>query len=127
MAKKITASAVKAMTEELLNIQVFYERYQELEQAIKAGLVELKYTEMETGKGRVFISTNERTSVPVEVAIRELGDELAANVIVVKKSVSNDIVKAFVQAGKISEAQREKLLAGAQKTSVVNLHVRPLK
>ena len=127
MAKKITASAVKAMTEELLNIQVFYERYQELEQAIKAGLVELKYTEMETGKGRVFISTAERVTVPVEVAIRELGEDLATSVIVVKKSVNNDIIKAFVQAGKISEAQREKLLAGAQKTSVVNLHVRPLK
>jgi hypothetical protein len=128
MARKIAASTVKAWVEELINIQVFHERYQELEKLIKDGLVELKFTEMEIpGKGRVLISQSEQVTVPVEVATDVLGWDLASKVIVTRKSVSNEIIKAFVQAGEISEAQREQLLARSEKKPKVSLYVRPLK
>lgn len=115
------------MVEELLDLQAAVERHKELEALLKDGMQALKFTEITTDRGRVFISTPERVTVPVEVAVRELGEVLASKVIVVKKSVSNDIVKAFVKAGEISEAQRAALLAGSEKTPVVNLYVRPLK
>lgn len=128
MAKKFTYKAVRGMVEELLALHSAVERYKELEGQIKEGLVALKFNEVEfEDKGRVFISISERVNVPLDVAIRELGQELADKVIVIKKSVSNEIVKAFVKAGEISEEQREKLLAGAEKTPVTNLYVRPLK
>lgn len=127
MAKKVTAKNLRALTEELFGLRAAVERYEELEALLKDGMRQLKFTEVVTDRGRIFISTSERTIVPVEVAMRELGQELANKVIVVKKSVSNEIVKAFVKAGEINEAQREALLAGAERTPVVNLHVRPLK
>lgn len=128
MAKKFTYKAVRGMVEELLALHSAVERYKELEGQIKEGMVALKFNEVEfEDKGRVFISTSERIDVPLDVAIRELGQELADKVIVIKRSVSNEIVKAFVKAGEISEEQREKLLTGAKKTPVTNLYVRPLK
>lgn len=128
MARKITASAARKMVEELFDTQAAYERYQELEKQIKEALVALKYNELEiAGRGRVLISQSEQVTVPTEVALDVLGQELASKVIVTKRSVSNDIVKAFVLAGEISEAQREKLLSRAQRLPRVSLHVRPLK
>lgn len=128
MAKKLTASAVRKMVEELFDTQAAYERYQELERDIKDGMAALKYNELEiAGRGRVLISLSEQVTVPTEVALDVLGHDLASKVIVVKRAVSNDIVKAFVQAGEISEAQREQLLSRAQKLPRVALHVRPLK
>lgn len=128
MARKITASAARKLVEELFDIQTVYERYQELEKQIKECLVALKYNELEIpGRGRVLVSQSEQVTVPTEVALDVLGQDLANKVIVVKRSVSNDIVKAFVQAGEISEAQRAQLLARAQKSPRVSLYVRPLK
>lgn len=128
MAKKITASAARKMVEELFDIQAAYERYQELEKQIKEALVALKYNELEiAGRGRVLISQSEQVTVPTEVALDVLGQELASKVIVTRRSVSNDIIKAFVLAGEISEAQREQLLSKAQRLPRVSLYVRPLK
>lgn len=116
------------MVEELLNIQAVYERYRELEQCIKQGMVELKFSELEiAGKGRVFISQSERVTVSPALA-REVLDEALANMLIqITESVPNDLIKALVQVGKISQAQREALLAGAERTPVVSLYVRPLK
>lgn len=128
MAKKITASAARKMVEELFDTQAAYERYKELETQIKEALVALRYNELEiAGRGRVLISQSEQVTVPTEVALDVLGQELANKVIVTKRSVSNDIIKAFVLAGEISEDQRQRLLNGAQKSPRVSLYVRPLK
>jgi hypothetical protein len=125
---RATVRELKKKAAELLQLQAAYERYKALEQEVKADMVKLNYKEVDLGEaGRVFISISERVSVPVELAVRELGEDLAARVIIIKKSVSNEIVKTFVQIGEISEAQREALLFGADKTVVTSLYVRPLK
>ncbi len=124
---RTTISQLRQMVEELLSLAPLAERYTEIEKAVKAGLVEVKYKDLDIpGKGRVFISQSERVTVPPEVAVDVLGDSLASKVIVVKRAVSNDILKAFVKAGEISESQREQLLERADKSPIVNLYVRPL-
>lgn len=125
---KTTVKQLKQMVEELLHLAPLYERYKELEKSVKTGLVEVKYKEMEVdGKGRVFISQTERVTVSPELAIDVLGETLANKIIVIKKSVPNDILKAFVKAGEISEPDRDKLLEQAKRSPVVSLYVRPLK
>lgn len=127
MPRKMTAKGLQALTEELLGLQAAVERYKELEALIKDGLQEIGFTEMVTDRGRVLISVSERVTVSPELATLELGPALARKVIVTKLSVPNDILKAFIKAGEISEAQREALWAKAEKAAVVSLHVRPLK
>ncbi len=128
MAKKVTVSALKAMVEELLNIAPVYERFKTLEKQVKDGLVELNFSEVEIpGLGRVFVSTSERVKVTVPEAVRILGEALADKVIVIHRSVSNDIIKALVQAEIITPDKRDDLMATAEKTPVVNLYIRPLK
>lgn len=125
---RMTAARLKQMVDELLTIAPIYERYKQLEKEVKGGLVGLKYTEIDVpGKGRVFVTTSERVTVPVELAVDVLGHPLADKVIVVKRYVSNDILKAFVTAGEIDEAQREQLLDRAKKQAVTSLYVRPLQ
>lgn len=127
MSRKVTAKSVRTMAEELIGLQAAVERYKELEALIKVGLQEIGFTEMVTDQGRVFVSVSERVTVSPELAREVLSEALARKVIQVKESVPNGLIKAFVQVGEISEAQRERLMAGADKTPVVSLHVRPLK
>lgn len=127
MPRKVTVKSLRAMADELIDLQAAVERYKELEALIKTGLQELKFNEVATDRGRVFISVSERVTVSPELAWEVLSEALARKVIQVKESVPNDLIKAFVQVGEISEAQRERLMAGADKTPVVSLHVRPLK
>lgn len=127
MGKKVTVSTVRAMVEELFNIQVFYERYKELEQGIKDGLVTLKHTEVVIpDKGRVFISKTEQVTVSPDLAREVLGPD-AVRVIRIKEIVPNELIKAFVEVGDISPENRDRLMAGAEKTPRVSLYVRPLK
>lgn len=126
MTRKTTAKSLRALTEELLDLQAAVERYRELEALLKDGLQELGYTEMVTDRGRVFISISERVTVSPALARDVLGP-LAEKVIVKKESVPNDVLKGFVKAGLISKPDRERLLFEAEKTQVVSLHVRPLK
>jgi hypothetical protein len=126
MAKKPTVSALRQMVEELLGLHAAVERYGELESAIKSGMLDLKYKEITTAKGRVFISVSERVAVSPDLA-REVLKSGALRIIRTKEYVPNELIKAFCEVGDITEAQRAALLAGAQKTPVTALHVRPLK
>lgn len=124
-----TVKGLKAAVAEFLSLVEAVKRYGELEAQIKADMTALKFKEMEAGgpaAGRVFISTSDRVSLTPEQAINELGEVLAERVIVTKRSVSNDLIGACVKAGVISEVQRDRLFAMANKTVVTRLHVRPL-
>lgn len=125
---KTTVKELKKMAEELLSLAPLAERYEELKKAVRDGLVEVKYKELEVkGRGRVFISQSERMTVSPELAADILGPELAEKVTVIKKSVPNGILGAFFSTGQISEAKWQELNAQAAKTPVINLHIRPLK
>lgn len=123
---KYTAGAVKQMVEELLHLRPNVDRYGELEKKVKEGLQALKWREVESDLGRVFISEAERVTVTPELARDVLGQDMAAKIIQTKESVPNNLVKAFVDVGEIDETQRDRLLAEAQKITVITLHVRPL-
>lgn len=124
---RTTISQLRQMVEELLSLAPLAERYRELEKAVKAGLVEVKYKDLDIpGKGRVFISQSERVTISPELAIEVLGEEMARRVTVIKKSVPNSVIKAFVEAGEISEEERRRLLEQADKSPIINLYVRPL-
>jgi len=128
MARKHTAKRTRQLVEELLDLIPAFERYRELEKEIKAALTSLKFQEMNIEeKGRVFISTSERVTVPPDLVRQTLPPALAEKAIQTKESVSNDIIKALVTLGEIKEEQRQKLLDGATKTPVTSMHVRPLK
>lgn len=124
---KLTKSQVKQMADELLAIQPVAARYGELEKQLKAAMVDLAMPEIEVdGKGRIFISTSERTTITPDLARQVLG-ALANKVIEIKESVSNKLVEALVKMGELDHDTHEQLLAGAVKTLVTNLYVRPLK
>lgn len=123
-----TVKQVRRDVEELLKLAPIYRRYQDLEKKVKANMAQLKHTECEiAGLGRVFVSQSERVTVSPALAIEVLGEAMAGKVIVTKQSVPNELVKAFVTAGEISEQERDRLLAEAERTPVVSLHVRPLQ
>lgn len=124
--KKYTAGVVKQLVEELLNLKPMADRYKELETQVKDGMQAIKWHEVESDKGRVFISESERITVTPEMVREILGTDFAAKVIQVKESVPNNLIKAFVEVGEIDEKQRDELMKLAQRTQVVNLHVRPL-
>jgi hypothetical protein len=115
------------MAEELLAIQPVAEHYAEMEKQLKGAMVDLAMPEIVVaGKGRVFISTSERTTITPDLARQVLG-ALANKVIEVKESVSNKLVEALVKMGEIDKSTQEQLQAGAIKTPVTALYVRPLK
>lgn len=125
---KVTKTQLRQMIEELLTIQPVIERSRHLETEIKNAMRRLSLDEVEVAQqGRVFISTSERMTVAPKLARDVLGLDLAGKVIKVKESVSNILVKAFFEAGEITGAQMDELRKKAQKTTVVNLHIRPLK
>lgn len=124
---KPTVSQTKQKVEELLNLKAAYDRYQELEAQVKADMVALKHKEIEVpARGRVFISQSERVTISPGLA-RDILGALAEKVIQIKESVSNSLIKAFVEVGEINEAQRDRLLDEAEKTPIISLYVRPLK
>lgn len=124
--KKYTVGVVKQLVEELLSLKPMADRYKELEAQVKDGMQTIKWAEVESDKGRVFISESERITVTPEIAREILGTDFAAKIIQVKESVPNNLIKAFVEVGEINEKQRDELMSLAQRTQVVNLHVRPL-
>lgn len=124
--KKYTIAAVKQMVEELLHLRPSVDRYSELEKQVKEGLQSLNWNEVECDKGRVFISTTERVSVSPALLRDVLGEPLAGKIIQTKESVPNNVLKAFVDIGEISQEQRDHILDRADKTPVVTLYVRPL-
>jgi polyhydroxyalkanoate synthesis regulator phasin len=123
----MTKSQARQLAEELLNIRSIYERYQEAEKQLKAGMAELGLDEIKVQhRGRVFISTSQRVSIAPDLARDVLG-ALANKIIEVKESVSNKLLDALVSTGDIERDQQEQLIAGAKKTDVVSLYVRPLQ
>jgi hypothetical protein len=124
---KLTKSQVKQMAEELLSIKTVADRYSYLEKRLKSAMVELEIEEIPIkSKGRVFISTSERISIDPDLARDVLG-AVAGKIIEVKETVSNKLLEALVKMGDISGDQQEQLIAGAKKTGVTSLYVRPLK
>ncbi len=124
---KLTKGQVKQMAEELLAIQPMAERAAELEKQLKAAMVDLEMLEVAfAGKGRVFVSTSERMTITPDLARRVLG-ALADKVIEVKETVSNKLLESLVQMGDLKPEVHERLKAGAIKTPVTALYVRPLK
>lgn len=123
-----TVRDLKKKVAELLELRQVHDRYKELEAEVKSDMVKLKYREVDLKEaGRVRISTSERVTVSEALAIKELGATLAGKVTVVKRSVSNELLKAFVKAEEIKAEQYEALMEKAEKTPVTSLYVRPLK
>lgn len=123
---KWTKAQTRQLAEELLNIRSIYERYQAAEKELKIAMVQLKMDEISIdGRGRVFISESETTTIEPDLAWSVLGD-LAVKVIEIKESVSNRLISALVATGDISPEAYERLDAGAKKTPRVSLYVRPL-
>jgi hypothetical protein len=124
---KITKARTRQMAEELVTLQPMAERYKRLEKYLKAAMVTLEMDEIPVeGKGRVFISTSERISIAPDSA-RDILGSVANKIIEVRESVSNKLVDALVITGDINGDQYKQLKAGAKKTDVVSLYVRPLK
>ncbi|MCB0207724.1 MAG: hypothetical protein KDJ52_00250 [Anaerolineae bacterium] len=122
-----TVRDLKKKVSELLALQSAVERYKELEGDIKSDMSKLNYKEVVVEAGRVFISESERISVSTTLAESVLGQLLAEKVIVTKRTVSNELLKAFYKAGEIEEGDRERLLEQADRTPITQLYVRPLK
>lgn len=128
MASKPTVRALKEKVSELLILQQHHERYKALEQEVKQDMLALNHRDIDIGEaGRVFIAETERVSFAPETVIDILGEQLAEKMIVIKRTVSNDILKAFYAAGEISEANQQLLMKRADRKPVINLYVRPLK
>ena len=121
---RISKPQARQMAEELLALKPMVERYRELEKALKQALPALDMTEVETAKGRVFISISERRFVDPALAQRTLGDALAEKVVQIKRSVSLKLLDAFVEVGDISPETYAELVETRQ---TVALHIRPLR
>jgi Holliday junction resolvasome RuvABC endonuclease subunit len=125
---RLTKTQARQMVEELLALRPAFERYQELEQAVKQAMKRLKTASIEVeDKGRVFVSLSERMTLDPTIARQVLGGELAQKIIKITETVSNPLLKALAEMGDISEEQMDDLRIRAEKTQVVSLHVRPLK
>lgn len=124
---RVTVKKLKRQATELLKLQPLFEEYQRLQGELKAGLVKIGYKELEVDEGRVFIAQSERVTVSPELAREVLSPLLAEKVIRTTETVPNQLLKAMVEIGDISEAERDKLLQGATRSEVVNLYIRPLK
>lgn len=125
---RLTKAQLRQMVEELLHLKLSFDRYKALEKEVKTTMRGLQMDEMNVpGAGRVFISASERVNVSPELAIEILGMKLANKVIQIKKSVPNNLIEAFAQAGEISETQHKELLDQAERRPVVSLYVRPLQ
>jgi hypothetical protein len=124
---RVTKAQTRQMAEELLSIKAMADRYKDLEKQLKTAMVTLKMDEIEIqGHGRVFVSTSQRISIAPGLARDVLG-AVANKIIEIKESVSNRLLEALVTTGDISGDENEQLLAGAKKTDVISLYVRPLK
>lgn len=125
--KNVTREQLHQMAEELLSLDPLRKRYDRLKEQVKAGLQQFKLDQYEIdGMGAVEIQKSERVAVTPELARQVLG-EMAKKVIQVEESVSNDLIKACVKMGDITEEQRQALLDGTEKTPVASLYVKPVK
>lgn len=124
---KLTKAQCEQLVDEIIGLQEYVDRYKEIEKLLKENLSRFAEDGVATSKGRAFVSTSERVEIPVEVANKELGLEMAAKVMVIKRSVANKLVDAFTQAGEITQQQFERLMELAERKPVVSLYVRPLK
>lgn len=126
-AKNVTREQLHQMAEELLSLEPLRKRYDKIKDQVKAGLQQFKLSQYEIdGLGTVEIQGSERITVTPDLARKILGD-LAKKIIQVEESVSNDLVKACVKMGDITEEQRQALLDGAEKTPIASLYVKPVK
>jgi hypothetical protein len=124
---RVTAKQLREKATQIILLKAAYDQYKALEDELKTGMLEINFKEIDLGEaGRVFVSTSERITVSPELALETLGPKLAAKIIQIKKSVPNNLIKAFFEVGDICEGQRDDLLAKAEKTSVTSLYVRPL-
>lgn len=127
MVAKLTKAETRAMAEELLTIKAMYDRYKELEKRLKEAMVTLEMEEIKVdGTGRVFISVSQRISIEPSLA-RDILGAMANKIIEIRESVSNRLLQALVETGDIAKEEQGQLLAGAKKSNVVSLYVRPLK
>ena len=125
---KVTVKQLKKDAAELLRLQPMIQRYRELEQMLKDGMIALGHTQIEiTGQGRVFVSVSKRETVSPELVRELLGEQMASKIIQRKETVPNRLIEAFVEVGDIEKAERDRLMAEAERREVVNLYVRPLK
>jgi hypothetical protein len=125
---KPTVAQLKQKVEELLTIKDVADRYNELKDQIKADMVALNWKEVDIpGKGHVFISPSTKNEYSVELVQDVLGTKLASKIIQVKRSVSNEILDAFIKAGEVTEAKAKLLEERCEKKPVVALNIRPLK
>lgn len=125
---KTTVAQLKQKVEELLTIKGMADRYNELKDQIKEDMISLKWHDVDIpGKGRVFISPSTKREYSTTLVETVLGTILANKIIQVKRSVSNEILDAFIKAGEISKGDVIKLEEGAKQTPVVALNIRPLK
>lgn len=127
-SSNVTVKQLKMEAAELLRLQPMLNRYKELEQALREGMMAINFTDISVpGSGRVFCKETERITVEPAVVRAVIGEQRAEKVIQKKESVPNRLLSAFAEVGDISGAEMDQILAEAERTTVVNLYVRPLK
>jgi hypothetical protein len=123
---KLTKVQCERLVDEIIDLQEQVDRYKEIQGLLKENLPRFKDQAVVTEKGRAFMTVSEQITIPPEAADEVLGPELASKVVVVKRSVSNKQVEAFLAAGDIEEVAHVQLLAQAKRKPRVSLYVRPL-
>lgn len=119
---KVTAKGLQRKVRDYLGLYSGLKRAENLKKEIKADMEALGFSAMAVeGLGRVELVPSTRTTVPAALVRQVLGRKLARKVIT--ESVSNDVIKALVTLGEISEEQRQQLLAGAEQTPAASLKV----
>lgn len=119
---KVTAKGLQLKVRDYLGLYGAIKRAEKLKAEIKAEMEQLGFSEVALdGLGRVVLSPSTRTTVPAGLVRQVLGRKLGRKVIT--ESVSNDVIKAPVTLGEISEEQRQQLLAGAEQTPATSLKV----
>lgn len=127
-SSKTTVKQLSSEAAELLRLRPMVERYKELEQLLREGMIEIGYTQIDvSGRGRVWCQETERVTVDPAVVRSVLGEQRAEKVIQKKESVPNRLLNTFAEIGDISGSEMDQILAEAERVKVVNLYVRPLK
>lgn len=127
MSAKITKSQALQMAEELVTLQPMVERYKVLEAELKTTMQHLELDGIETRTGRIKMSVTERMTISPATARHVLGEEMARKVIQVKETVSSRLLKTFHEVGDVTAGQMDDLNGQAKKSTVIRLHIRPLK
>lgn len=122
-----TKGQVKTAIEELLRLQPLVDRFEELDQFVRQGMVELGMVEVVCDAGRVFVSASERMTIAPDLARNVLGEEMAEKIIRRKETVANPLLAALHELGEVTDGQMDDLREKAEKRTVISLHIRPLK